>query len=49
VRTQAHHHGEDVHVDGVFVELDEDVVPYEAFRETLSAVLYDAYGDDEQE
>jgi hypothetical protein len=48
VRPQAHTHGDDVHVEGVVVELADDL-PEEGFYSQLRDMLYDAYGDDEQE
>jgi hypothetical protein len=48
VRPQAHTHGDDVHVEGVIVELADDL-PEEGFYAQLRDLLYDAYGDDEQE
>ena len=48
VRPQAHTHGDEIHVEGVVVDLPEDL-PEEGFYEQLRDMLYDAYGDDEQE
>jgi hypothetical protein len=48
VRPEAHTHGDDIHVEGVVVELPEDL-PDDAFYGQLRDMLYDAYGDDEQE
>ena len=49
VRPQAHTHGDEViHIDGVVVELPDDL-PEEGFYAQLRDLLYDAYGDDEQE
>ena len=48
VRPQAHTHGDDIHVEGVIVELADDL-PEEGFYAQLRDLLYDAYGDDEQE
>jgi hypothetical protein len=48
VRPQAHTHGDDVHVEGVIVELADDL-PEDGFYGQLRDMLYDAYGDDEQE
>ena len=48
VRPQAHAHGDDIHVEGVIVEL-ADELPEEGFYAQLRDLLYDAYGDDEQE
>jgi hypothetical protein len=48
VRPQAHTHGDEIHVDGVVVELPDDL-PEEGFYTQLRDMLYDAYGDDEQE
>jgi hypothetical protein len=48
VRPQAHTHGDDVHVEAVIVELPDDL-PEDAFHAQLRDMLYDAYGDDEQE
>jgi hypothetical protein len=48
VRPQAHSHGEDIHVEAVVVELADDL-PEEGFYAQLQTMLYDAYGDDEQE
>jgi hypothetical protein len=48
VSPQAHTHGSDVHVEGVVVELADDL-PEEGFYSQLQAMLHDAYGDDEQE
>ena len=48
VRPQAHTHGDDVHVEGVVVELADDL-PEDGFYAQLRDMLYDAYGDDEQE
>jgi hypothetical protein len=48
VRPQAHPHGDDIHVEGVIVEL-ADELPEEGFYAQLRDLLYDAYGDDEQE
>jgi hypothetical protein len=48
VRPQAHSHGEDIHVEAVVVELADDL-PEDGFYAQLQTMLYDAYGDDEQE
>jgi hypothetical protein len=48
VRPQAHTHGPDIHVDGVVVELPDEL-PEDGFYSQLQDMLYDAYGDDEQE
>jgi hypothetical protein len=48
VRPQAHTHGDDIHVEAVVVELADDL-PEDWFYAQLQAMLYDAYGDDEQE
>jgi hypothetical protein len=48
VRPQAHTHGEDIHVEAVVVELADDL-PEDGFYAQLQTMLYDAYGDDEQE
>jgi len=44
VRPQAHTHGNDVHVEGVYVELPEEFE--EGFYAALPVLLEDAYGDD---
>jgi hypothetical protein len=44
VRPRAHTHGNDVHVEGVYIEIPEE---FEAsFFETLPVILDDAYGDE---
>jgi hypothetical protein len=48
VRPQAHAHGDDIHVEAVVVELPDDL-PEDGFYSQLQDMLYDAYGDDEQE
>ena len=48
VRPEAHTHGPEIHVEGVVVELPDDL-PADAFYSQLQDLLYDAYGDDEQE
>jgi hypothetical protein len=45
VRPKAHTHGNDVHVEGVYVELPPEYE--EGFYETLPVILDDAYGDDD--
>jgi hypothetical protein len=44
VRPQAHTHGPEIHVEGVFVEVSDELE--EAFYATLPLMLEDAYGDD---
>jgi hypothetical protein len=44
VRPQAHTHGDYVHTEGVFVEVDEELE--EAFYATLPEILGMAYGDE---
>jgi hypothetical protein len=44
VRTDAHAHGEDVHVAGIHLEIPEELE--EAFYATLPLVLDDAYADE---
>lgn len=48
VRPQAHAHGDEIHVEAVVVELPDDL-PEDGFYSALQDMLYDAYGDDEQE
>jgi hypothetical protein len=48
VSPQAHTHGTDIHLEAVVVELSEDL-PEDAFYSALKEMLYDAYGDEEQE
>jgi hypothetical protein len=43
VRPDAHAHGTDLHVQGIYVEVPEELE--EAFYSTLEAVLEDAYED----
>lgn len=47
VRTEAHTHGDDVHVAGIFIEIDEALE--EPFYATLPPILEDAYADEEEE
>lgn len=47
VRADAHTHGTDVHVQGVVVELPEDLE--EGFYATLPQILADAYEDEGEE
>jgi hypothetical protein len=44
VRTEAHTHGDDVHVSGISVEIPEELE--EGFYATLPLVLDDAYADE---
>lgn len=44
VRTDAHTHGDDVHVAGIHVEIPEELE--EGFYATLPLVLDDAYADE---
>jgi hypothetical protein len=48
VRPEAHTHGDEIHVEGVVVELPDEL-PEEGFYAQLQDMLYDAYGDEEQE
>jgi hypothetical protein len=43
VRPQAHTHGTDMHVEGVYIEIADDL--QEAFYATLPQILEDAYSD----
>ena len=45
VRPRAHTHGNDVHVEGVYVELLEEYE--EGFYAALPVILDDAYGDED--
>ncbi len=45
VRADAHTHGTDVHTQGVFVEVPEELE--EGFFQTLPELLEDAYADEE--
>jgi hypothetical protein len=47
VRTDAHAHGEDVHVTGITVEVPEELE--EGFYATLPQILEDAYVDEDEE
>jgi hypothetical protein len=44
VRTDAHTHGDDVHVAGIHLEIPEELE--EGFYATLPLVLDDAYADE---
>jgi hypothetical protein len=44
VRPQAHTHGDQMHVEGVYVEIDPELEA--AFFVTLPAILADAYGEE---
>jgi hypothetical protein len=44
VRPQAHTHGTEVHVEGVYVEIEDELE--DAFYATLPALLEDAYPAD---
>jgi hypothetical protein len=46
VRSDAHAHGDDVHVSAIVVELDEDLE--EPFYATLPRILEDAYSEEEE-
>lgn len=45
VRPRAHTHGDEMHVEGVVVEIREELES--AFHATLGAILDDAYADED--
>src|ERR687890_202005 len=47
VRTDAHTHGDDIHVTGITVEIPEELE--EGFYATLPEILEDAYVDEDDE
>lgn len=47
VRTEAHAHGDDVHVTGIFIEIPEELE--EGFYATLPQILEDAYVDEDDD
>jgi hypothetical protein len=47
IRTEAHAHGEDVHVEAIHVEVPEEIE--EAFYSTLPRILEDAYSEEEED